>query len=148
MAEPVITASSYKVAVLIMSIINYITHQYTNYMNTTQNKSWRGSVISDCSLSCFRLWIWYSRVKHFDWHPYQPGWISDKVWSSIIISFFFWMFWRIMFESSCILATWRKDYGEKIHLNVHYKVPIISFYLLYAVTLILPKWCFHYCWCD
>ena len=31
---PVITASSYKVAVLIMCLINYITHQYTN---ATQN---------------------------------------------------------------------------------------------------------------
>ena len=30
---PVITASSYEVAVLVMSLINYITHQYTN---TTQ----------------------------------------------------------------------------------------------------------------
>ena len=43
---PVITASGYKVAVLIMSLINYVTHQYTN---TTQNKSWWGSAISDCS---------------------------------------------------------------------------------------------------
>ena len=32
--DPVITASSYKVAVLIMSIISYVTHQYSN---TTQN---------------------------------------------------------------------------------------------------------------
>ena len=47
-AEPVITASSYKVAVLIVSLINDITHQYTN---TTQNKSWRGSAISDRSFS-------------------------------------------------------------------------------------------------
>ena len=40
---PVITASSYKVAVLIMSLFNYVTHQYTNstqnYTNITQNKS-------------------------------------------------------------------------------------------------------------
>ena len=37
---PVITASSYKVAVLIMSLINYVTHQYTKYTkytNYTQN---------------------------------------------------------------------------------------------------------------
>ena len=33
---PVITASSYKVAVLVMSLINYVTHQYTN---TTQNST-------------------------------------------------------------------------------------------------------------
>ena len=31
---PVITGSSYKVAVLIMSLIYYVTHQY---LNTTQN---------------------------------------------------------------------------------------------------------------
>ena len=31
---PVTTASSYKVAVLVMSLINYVAHQYTN---TTQN---------------------------------------------------------------------------------------------------------------
>ena len=41
---PVITASSYKVAVVIMSFINYIKHQYTNATQntphkTTQNKS-------------------------------------------------------------------------------------------------------------
>ena len=34
---PVMTAGSYKVAVLIVSLINYITQQYTN---TTQNKFW------------------------------------------------------------------------------------------------------------
>ena len=43
---PVITANSYKVAVLVMSLIKYITHQDTN---TTQNKFWQGSAISDCS---------------------------------------------------------------------------------------------------
>ena len=56
----VITAISYKVAVLVMSIINYVTHQYTyntkymtqNYANTTQN-SWQGSAISDCSFLLF-----------------------------------------------------------------------------------------------
>ena len=53
---PVITASSYKVAVLIMFLINYVTHQYTNTTqnctNTTQNKLWKESAISDCSFSC------------------------------------------------------------------------------------------------
>ena len=60
MAEPVIPASIYEVAFLITSLINYVTHQYTNatqnYTNTTQhtqNKSWRGSAISDCSFSCY-----------------------------------------------------------------------------------------------
>ncbi len=45
---PVITVSSYKVAVLIMALINYVTHQYTNAtqnntnitQHTIQNKSW------------------------------------------------------------------------------------------------------------
>ena len=34
---PVITVRDYKVAVRIMSLISYVTHQYTN---TTLNKSW------------------------------------------------------------------------------------------------------------
>ena len=34
---PVITASNYKVAVLIMSLINYVTHQYTNTTQTPHN---------------------------------------------------------------------------------------------------------------
>ena len=54
---PVITANSYKVVVLIISLINDITHQYTNAtqntphkarQHTIQNKFWRGSAISDC----------------------------------------------------------------------------------------------------
>ena len=52
---PVITATSYKVAVLVMSILNYVTHQYTN---TTQNKFWQGSAISDCSFSCYCCARW------------------------------------------------------------------------------------------
>ena len=39
MAEPVITASIYKVAVLIMSLINYVTHQYTNATQNTPHKT-------------------------------------------------------------------------------------------------------------
>ena len=39
MAEPVITASIYKVAVLIMSHINYVTHQYTNTTENTPHKT-------------------------------------------------------------------------------------------------------------
>ena len=51
---PVITASSYKVVVLVMSIINYATHQYTNITQTPQQKkSWQGSAISDCSFFLF-----------------------------------------------------------------------------------------------
>ena len=37
---PVITASSYKVAVLVMPIINYVTHEYTNTTQNTRHKSW------------------------------------------------------------------------------------------------------------
>ena len=48
---PVITAGSYKVAVVIMYLINDVMHQNTNatqkYTKTTQNKFWRGSAISD-----------------------------------------------------------------------------------------------------
>ena len=36
---PVITASSYKVAVLVMSLINYITHQCTNAMQNALHKT-------------------------------------------------------------------------------------------------------------
>ena len=58
---PVITASSNKVAVLIMSNINYVIHQYTNatqnYTNTTQHKSWQGSAMSDCSFSCCKSYF-------------------------------------------------------------------------------------------
>ena len=36
---PVITVSSYKVAVLITSLINYVTHQYTNATQNTPHKS-------------------------------------------------------------------------------------------------------------
>ena len=39
MAEPVITASNYKVAVLIMSLINCITHQYTNAAQNIPHKT-------------------------------------------------------------------------------------------------------------
>ena len=39
MADPAITASIYKVAVLIMSLINYITHQYTNATQNTPHKT-------------------------------------------------------------------------------------------------------------
>ena len=35
---PVITTSSYKVAVIIMSLINYVTHQYTNATQNTPHK--------------------------------------------------------------------------------------------------------------
>jgi len=48
--DPVITVNSYKVIVLIMFLLNYVTHQYTN---ATPKKSWRRSVISDCSFSYF-----------------------------------------------------------------------------------------------
>ena len=46
---PVITAGSYEGAVLVMSLINYVIHRYSNatqntpqknYTNTKQNKSW------------------------------------------------------------------------------------------------------------
>ena len=36
---PVITASSYKVAILVMSLINYVTHQYTNTTQNTPHKT-------------------------------------------------------------------------------------------------------------
>ena len=36
---PVITTSSYKMAVLITSLINYITHQYTNTTQNTPHKT-------------------------------------------------------------------------------------------------------------
>jgi len=39
MAEPVITASIYNVAVLIMSPINYVTHQYTNATQNAPHKT-------------------------------------------------------------------------------------------------------------
>ena len=39
MAEPVTTASSYKVVVLIMSLINYGTHQYTSATQNTPHKT-------------------------------------------------------------------------------------------------------------
>ena len=35
----VITASSYQVAVLVMSLINYVTHQYTNTTQNTPHKT-------------------------------------------------------------------------------------------------------------
>ena len=38
----VITVSSYKVAVLIMSLINYVTHQYTNATQNTPHKTSSG----------------------------------------------------------------------------------------------------------
>ena len=55
---PVITASIYKVAVLVMSRINFRTNQYTNATQntphkTTQNKSQRESAIYDSSFSHF-----------------------------------------------------------------------------------------------
>ena len=39
MAEPVITVRTYKVIVLIMSLINYVTYQYTNATHNTPHKS-------------------------------------------------------------------------------------------------------------
>ena len=50
--DPVITVNSCKVTVLIMFLLNYVTHQYTH---ATPKKSWRRSVISDCSFSYFFL---------------------------------------------------------------------------------------------
>jgi len=57
MAEPVITASIFEVEVLMMSLCNSATHQYTNATQNTphttaQNKSWRGTAISHSSFSC------------------------------------------------------------------------------------------------
>ena len=39
MAEPVITYNIYEVAVLMMSLINYVTHQYTNSIQNTPHKT-------------------------------------------------------------------------------------------------------------
>ena len=58
---PVITASSYKVTVLVMSLINHVTHHYKNtakiHCTKKQNKSLEGSAISDWSFSCCILFI-------------------------------------------------------------------------------------------
>ena len=53
--DPVITASIYKVAVLIMSLINYVTHRCTNTTqnaphNTTQTPHKTQVVVRVCNL--------------------------------------------------------------------------------------------------
>ena len=53
---PVITDSSYKVAVLVMSFINYITHQYANATQNTPHKTSPGEGLqSSVALSSYFL---------------------------------------------------------------------------------------------
>jgi len=55
--HPIIIASSYEVVFLVVFVINDATHQSMNITQnsrnkSTENKSWRGSAISDCPSSC------------------------------------------------------------------------------------------------
>ena len=62
---PVITASSYKIAVLIMSLINYITHQHTNASQNTPHKSSPDEGLQSL-IALFLVFILQSRRKRVD----------------------------------------------------------------------------------
>ena len=80
MGEPVITARIYKVAILIISLIDSEAHQYTNatqnFTNTTKNKSSRGSAISDCSFSSFDLFWMYNTFHRVFVGKGYTGWFA------------------------------------------------------------------------
>ena len=71
---PVITASSYKVAVLIMSLVNYVTQQYTNATQNTPHKISPGVGLQSLIAPFFVLeihcpdksfWFFFSYSEHF-----------------------------------------------------------------------------------
>ena len=74
---PVITASSYKVEFVLMSLINYVTHQY---INTAQNKLWwAGSAISDCYFSCLAILIVWNVTQDCWWMWHKTACIDQKL---------------------------------------------------------------------
>ena len=134
---PVITASSYKVAVLIMSHINQVTRQYTN---ATQNKSWRGSAISDCSFSCWNCRRGKKENKSYHQHLY-----NRKCHKGNLIVLFIWsiinylsLLWTISFPGPGKPAPRAKSNERKVVSSIDSLTPITVSHL----DLVIPSFFF------
>jgi len=93
--NPVITASSYKVAVLIISLINYVTHSYINATQNTPHKRSPGEglqslialfVLVLCVVCVVCVWFFCSFSVEWNWDMINHDGMSNKFCASCVPS--------------------------------------------------------------